>query len=241
MSSVKSRSIQHNSDSQTHWHQHDMAQLYWLTQGTATIETLDQQWTMTPASVGWIPAHLEHKSSVVSEIEAFIIYLPVTHVSSLNSQAKVIASNSLISALIERIKNFNFKDLTEPQQRLVDVLVDEIASSQSNDLFLPLPKKDNIRRLAHWLMSHPDDTRSQNELAAEFATSPRTLSRVFKSETGINFSTWRQQARLITSLTLLSQGMSVTSTALSCGYANTSSYITAFKARFGITPSQYFD
>ncbi|RSD31478.1 AraC family transcriptional regulator [Vibrio pectenicida] len=241
MNNLTSHPIRHTSGSETEWHQHDTAQMYWINQGTATIETLDHQWTMTPASIGWIPACLEHKSNVVSDMEAFIIYLPVNDVYSPTSQAKVIASNALIAALIERIKGFDFTHLTLSQQRLIDVLIDEVNAAKPCNLYLPLPNKNNIRRLTYWLMSHPDDPRSQSQLAADFATSSRTLSRVFKSETGINFGFWRQQARLISSLTMLSQGMSVTSTALSCGYSNTSSYITAFKARFGITPSKYFN
>nr|WP_307777083.1 AraC family transcriptional regulator [Vibrio neptunius] len=39
---------------------------------------------------------------------------------------------------------------------------------------------------------------------------------------------------------LLEKGLSITCVALSCGYSNTSTFITVFKARFGVTPSVYF-
>ncbi|VEI64864.1 HTH-type transcriptional repressor of iron proteins A [Serratia fonticola] len=69
---------------------------------------------------------------------------------------------------------------------------------------------------------------------------PRTLSRRFMQETGMSFSRWRQQARVIRSLEALSAGMPVANVANECGYDNVSAYIAAFRQRFGITPGLYF-
>jgi AraC-like DNA-binding protein len=68
----------------------------------------------------------------------------------------------------------------------------------------------------------------------------KTFCRLFKRETGLSFRGWWQRARLLSSLNGLEEGVSVTSTALSCGYDSTSAFIAAFKGLFGRTPGELF-
>jgi AraC-like DNA-binding protein len=67
----------------------------------------------------------------------------------------------------------------------------------------------------------------------------RTLSRLFRAETGMTFPQWRAQLRLHHSLTLLASGLSVTATAITCGYSTPSAFTAAFHATFGTTPGTY--
>jgi AraC-like DNA-binding protein len=59
------------------------------------------------------------------------------------------------------------------------------------------------------------------------------------TETGFNFSTWRQRVRLLRSLEMLAEGQSITAIALDLGYASVSSYISLFRRTFGSTPAAY--
>jgi AraC-like DNA-binding protein len=56
----------------------------------------------------------------------------------------------------------------------------------------------------------------------------------------LSFRGWRQRARLLSSLSALEEGDSVTNTALACGYDSTSAFIAAFKSLFGYTPGELF-
>lgn len=69
--------------------------------------------------------------------------------------------------------------------------------------------------------------------------SERTLSRLFAKEFHTSFQLWRQQIRLICSLSLLDEGFSIQSIADQVGYQNDSSYIKAFKAYFDVTPQKF--
>jgi AraC-like DNA-binding protein len=71
------------------------------------------------------------------------------------------------------------------------------------------------------------------------SVSTRTLSRRFVSETGFNFTAWRQRARLMRSLEMLAAGAPVTAVALDLGYSTSSAFIGLFKRTFGETPSAY--
>jgi AraC-like DNA-binding protein len=50
---------------------------------------------------------------------------------------------------------------------------------------------------------------------------------------------WRAQLRLHYSLALLAGGLSVTATAIRCGYSTPSAFTAAFRATFGTTPAAY--
>ena len=55
----------------------------------------------------------------------------------------------------------------------------------------------------------------------------------------MTFGRWRQQLRLMSSLTLLLQGMPITQVALASGYDSHSAYSTAFRKQFGQPPSAF--
>ncbi len=76
--------------------------------------------------------------------------------------------------------------------------------------------------------------------AERLGLSEKTLMRLFQRETGLSFRGWRQRMRLLSSLSLLEEGDSVTNTALACGYDSTSAFIAAFKSLFGFTPGELF-
>jgi AraC-like DNA-binding protein len=64
----------------------------------------------------------------------------------------------------------------------------------------------------------------------------RTLSRLFRAETGMTFPQWRAQLRLHHFLALLASGLPVTATAITCGYSTPSAFTAAFRATFGTAP-----
>jgi AraC-like DNA-binding protein len=71
--------------------------------------------------------------------------------------------------------------------------------------------------------------------------SRRTFTRIFRSETGVTFATWRQNVRLIEAMSRLSTGQSVTAVALDVGYNSPSAFTAMFRRAFGVPPRQYFD
>ena len=70
--------------------------------------------------------------------------------------------------------------------------------------------------------------------------STRTLERRFLEETGLTFGRWRRQATLLEGLRQLAAGHSVKSVSSTCGYAEPSAFVAAFKALYGQTPGRYF-
>lgn len=66
----------------------------------------------------------------------------------------------------------------------------------------------------------------------------RTLSRLVLKETGLSFKRWRLHLNLLESLPMVMEKVNIGTIAQHCGYETTSSFISAFKNVFGMTPGQ---
>lgn len=119
------------------------------------------------------------------------------------------------------------------------MILDEIRSLPVESFGLPLPRDPRLQRIARALIANPADDRDLESWAAWGAISSRTLSRRFVTETGFNFTAWRQRARMMRSLEMLAAGMSVTAIALDLGYSTPSAFIGRFRRSFGETPAIY--
>ena len=94
--------------------------------------------------------------------------------------------------------------------------------------------------MASELLKNPAGTRDQSQLAQQWGLSVRSLSRLFKEQTGLRFSQWRQQAKVVASLQWVLADLPVSEVAALSGYSNVSAYayIDVFRQRFGKTPAQ---
>lgn len=102
------------------------------------------------------------------------------------------------------------------------------------------PADARAGQVADALTRNPADPRTLAEFAADAATSPRTLARLFLVETGISFGQWRTQIRLAASLPLLAEGLPIARIAGRVGYATPSAYVAAFRRTVGVSPGRYF-
>jgi transcriptional regulator GlxA family with amidase domain len=78
------------------------------------------------------------------------------------------------------------------------------------------------------------------ELARSCQISMSRLSHLFKAEIGVNVKEYRLDCRLQVAATMLvSTRMLIKQIAYSAGYRHTSSFVRAFKTRFGLSPASY--
>jgi AraC-like DNA-binding protein len=104
---------------------------------------------------------------------------------------------------------------------------------------LTLPRDKRIRKVLEAMLSNPADNRGLEDWSRFAGASPRTLARLFQSETGMTFRTWRQQLRLQRALKMLTEGQAVTSVALDLGYDSPRAFIAMFRRAFGASPTCY--
>lgn len=203
------------------------------------VEMAKAQWTVTPGSLGWFPAGLRHQARFPGPFKGKSLY-PDSAVCAAFPQAPgIYGADLFMQALLERICLSCQPDMAADYQRsLLTLLAAEIARAPQLPLQLRLPADRRARNIADYLLAHPETPMNQLQLAQHWGLSVRSLSRLFREQTGLSFSQWRQQAKVVVSLQWVLAGESIGEVAARSGYSNTSAYIDVFRARFGNTPGQ---
>jgi len=93
--------------------------------------------------------------------------------------------------------------------------------------------------VARQLVDDPADRRTLRELAAETDLSPRHLTRIFSTETGMSFGEWRVELKLAVAARMLADGTPAGRAAAAVGYTSPASFSRAFRARTGTTPGAF--
>ena len=81
--------------------------------------------------------------------------------------------------------------------RIMTLILDLIRFRDTVPLDLPIPRDPRLRKIFDHLSDHPADGRTIEEWGTRVGATGRTLSRLFRAETGMTFHQWRQQLRLL--------------------------------------------
>jgi len=119
---------------------------------------------------------------------------------------------------------------------LAGLILDELASARHLQLVIPMPHDERLKKLCKALLDNPARTETLDEWAVEAGASPRTLSRLFSREVGLNFTAWRQRVRFHNAMEAIVRGEPVGAVARANGYASASAFTAAFRKAMGVTP-----
>jgi AraC-like DNA-binding protein len=125
--------------------------------------------------------------------------------------------------------------------RLRAVLGDRLRRTPQEPISLPAAHDPRLSCACAITLVDLETPKPMSALADAARTTERTLSRLFRQETGLSYPQWRAQARAIHAMILLAQGESVTDTGSLCGWSTTSAFIDSFRRAMGHTPGAYRD
>jgi AraC-like DNA-binding protein len=224
-------------------HAHETGQLFALSAGLQVIETPTGRWVQPPGWIGWIAPRCAHAAQSFGATAGWSLHIDALTAAALPREPHVFAVTPLVKELVGRLVSLDASDaLLEPRRaRLVGVLVDELATGERPSLHLPMPQDKRLVAMAAGLADDPALADGIDEWADRIGMARRTLTRRFAAETGLSFAQWRQQARLLKAVELLSLKEPVTAVALTVGYSSVSAFIEAFRKHFGRTPARFFD
>lgn len=223
------------------WHRHRRVQLVHVSAGVLTVRTRKARFVVPPQRAVWIASGVEHRIEARSPFWLTTCYIEPERV-CVPALPSVVAVDRLVDELlIAASKLGGSYPETGAEARLMAVLLDRLQGLQNCDIALPEPSDERLRRITDRLLADPSLDAPLTALAAKAALTERTAARLFLRETDMTFGRWRQQMRLQRSLEHLAAGESVTQTAFAVGYADTSSFISAFKTLFGQTPARILD
>lgn len=100
--------------------------------------------------------------------------------------------------------------------------------------------EDKLQRVKHFAARNVNNRVTLEEAAKLVFMSPKYLSRIFKESTGMNFSQYKLNIKIIESKKLLTtKGLSIEAIAYQLGYQNLESFIRIFKKYTRTTPAEY--
>ncbi|HEY9131673.1 MAG TPA: helix-turn-helix transcriptional regulator [Dyella sp.] len=223
------------------WHSHLRGQFFYVESGLLSVQTRSGSWTLPPHRVGWMPPGELHTIRISGSMRGWGVFVAPRAATGMPSETCVLGANDLLRALVFRASTWVLEDtLDAEQERLMAVLMDEMRRAPVEPLHLSMPLDRRLRRIAHAVLEHPRDNRSLEEWSAWAGLSARTVTRLFRSETGCSFAQWRQQARLSRALERLAEGEPVADVADALGYASVSAFVAMFRRSYGLPPGKYF-
>jgi AraC-like DNA-binding protein len=238
---VRSLATQYSSGYQMHEHTHPWRQLLYATSGAMTVYAGRWSWIIPPGKAVFIPAGCRHSMRMWGEVAMRSLYFPADlQAAGLDAgECFVLSVTPLLRELILRVIDLLALDSrVDEDHRLAGVLFDEMARAPVTPLALPVPLDARAAAVARDVLASPAGDGTLDEFARHHGAGRRTLERLFRGETGMSFGMWRQQARLLHSVSALAEGKPVTEAAFDAGYASVSAYIAAFKRTFGCTPGR---
>lgn len=226
----------------TEWHTHTWGQFSYVSLGVLHVDTARVSYVSPPSYGIWIPANVEHKVSSHVAAEMRSLYIDTSLLDGERWTSPFICTvTPLCRELIVRFcQNPADYQVASKEARQVDVLLDELRAQPSVALELPQSNDPRIVQICRLLRSNPNSGQDIHQLGSVVGLSGRSVSRLFKRQTGLTFQQWRQRLRLSLALTWLEAGKSVTEVAMDCGYDSLSAFVVAFKQHFGQTPGNMF-
>lgn len=222
-------------------HRHLRGQLFCVDNGLLHVHTEHGSWLLPPQRAGWMPPSIAHRVSISGAHSGWSVFVRPDTARLLPALPCVIGISELMRALVRRARGWSPQAvLSDTQDRVLAVLLDEMRHAPQLPLHLPCPRDRRLLKVTQAMLRQLGDDRGLEGWAAWAGMSPSTLSRLFRQETGLSFAQWRQQARLSHALTRLAQGAPVANVADETGFASPSHFIAMFRRNFGDSPAHYF-
>jgi len=221
-------------------HSHSWGQFVYAHSGVLAVSTPSNKYIVPPEQGVWLLPNVDHEVTAISNVQLTSFYFDVELLNVLPLKCCVLTVNAFLKALITEANNIEIDYLWHSTDgRLLRLILDRLTQAPNEVFQLPYPKEHRLLALLAEIQIAPENNNSLDEWGKIVGASARTLSRLFKKETGLSYSEWRQRLNIQIAITQLSLGKSITSISLHLGYESPSSFIHMFKSKTGMTPTFY--
>lgn len=217
-------------------HAHPEHVVFWPERGSASLEVLGSERSVTFGQGLWVPAGTPH---AVPQRDGDLVALHIApeSVPGRGLELKVVTMLVAVRELL-----LHLADAGMPREERVQaqrVCLDLISTDPAPAILLPIPHDPRIAQICRHLLLDPADDQSIEQWAVRLSVSSRTLARAFQDSTGMTFSQWRTCARMDQATRLLDRGFPVGAVARRVGYGTISAFSSAFHRVLGRTPREF--
>jgi AraC-like DNA-binding protein len=221
-------------------HRHAKGQILLVQRGALSCQVEGGLWIVPPRSAVWIPSGALHAIKATGSLEGYSAFVAPDIDARLPLRCCTVSVTPLLRELLFRAARLPlFYDEGGANSRLMEVLLDEIAAAEIEDLHLPMPADARLRALVDLMMAAPSERGSLEGWAKRVGLSERTLVRLISRETGMSFGRWRQQLGVMLAVQWLAGGASTQQVAADLGYESVPSFVTMFRKTLGTSPGRY--
>lgn len=222
------------AQSRTARHHHERGQLLFAVEGLMVANTAAGTWLVPRGHALWMPAGLDHDVSMHGEVSMRTAYVRAAEAARLSSECRVLKVGALLEgALTALADEARGATRTDRANHLMWLVLDEINRAPSTAFVLPLPKDARLSRLARALVARPGSSKTIDQWCDVVGVSRRTMTRLFRSQTGVSFGDWRRRLRLLSATARVSGGEALPKVAASLGYRNAAAFRTMARRHFG--------
>ncbi|MFQ3459982.1 AraC family ligand binding domain-containing protein, partial [Bradyrhizobium sp. UFLA01-814] len=180
-------SYPNESTSARHAHRRD--QFILQTAGVTSMMTERGHFVVPPGHGLWIPAGVAHQSRAWGEVEIQTIYVTPDRIRNAPATCRLIRVSALVEALMEEAVHMPTRYDPEGRDgRLVDFLLDEIGRMPEVSLHVQVPPDPRLAAICEAVLVDPSSDLTLDEWADRCQLSRRTLTRLFRRETGQSFA-----------------------------------------------------
>jgi AraC-like DNA-binding protein len=232
----------HRRDKVVPLHQHSTGQLLFAIQGVMLVETAVARWTIPPQRALWIPACQAHSIRFLSDTDMRTVYYSPQLIEQCaeftrHDEVHVVVASTLIRELVLGLFNQQFTHSTH--SLMAGLLLHTLRYTPSLPTYLPMPSNDKLRQVLTQILARNQWHTPMHQMASDALMSERTLNRHLTAELGMSYRTWKQRARIIASLDMLSSGCTIKAIARTMQFASAAAYIASFREILGCAPNTF--
>lgn len=221
-------------------HRHAAGQFVLVKHGHLAGGTQSSQWLLQSGMAVWIPPWQTHWGQARNDVEIAALYLSGAQSRDMPTQVTPMRATALMQALVDRLLD-TARPPPSPRLRrnMIELLREEIATAAPDGWVLPLPSDRRLQIIANALLNDPSDRRTLSSWASEVGATERTLARLFKRETGMNFRNWCHTLRLREAIQGLSMGMNNAALSGRLGFSSANCFVHWFVNMTGASPKSH--
>jgi AraC-like DNA-binding protein len=219
-------------------HSHTWNQLVYAIAGALTVDAEGKRVVISPEQAVWLPTGTSHSVGSLMGAEFRSLWIADDATRGVMSSTTLIRASPLLRALIIEAASLKKEDRSYADC-VTTLILEQLRRATPISGALPWPTHMALLALCENLYADPADAHDNDYWAHEIGMSPRTLTRRFESEVGMNLRTWRQRLRLFRAMELLGSDLPITEIALRLGYSSASAFIFMFRSEMAVSPLQY--
>ena len=234
----------------TESHYHNMFEIYYITDGECSYFIDNKTYSLIPGDIILIPDGIIHNTEYNSPHTRLLINCHKSFIPS--SIRDILPSMTYLYRNSDTINEIDgiFSKI-EKEYFLKDQLHDDILTCYTNMLFFIIArnisncetiegKNIHIEKAIDYMKTNLNSSVTLSDVASVCNISPEHFSRIFKQETGYNFSEYLNILRLKKAHSMLrhSEKDSVAKIASLCGFNDSNYFSVRFKQMYGISPKK---